>query len=284
VNRAITEGRRRFLDAFAGIEAGAECERFAPTLAALVDGAAAAPDVVALRPHLRHCAACRAAVRELHASRMHRLALHVPFLAGVLPVRWLGDRVVEGSAPRGPDLKAVVSGALHRITGSDAATSLQLASTGGGGRGPAVAALLSLCLGGGAGGYCLATGGVPDPTRLVQRAEPEEKPHVTPQRRRAERATPTPTPTPVAPRKPVATATARAEPVTPRKRQPESRTRAERADPQGEFGFESAAGGGGAPASGAPAATTATTASSSPPSSPSQSSSPPPTSGGEFLP
>src|SRR5215216_5025939 len=35
VNRAITEGRRRFMAVFAGIEAGRECERFAPVVEAL---------------------------------------------------------------------------------------------------------------------------------------------------------------------------------------------------------------------------------------------------------
>ena len=63
VNRAITEGRRRFLGVFANIESGAECERFAPTLMALVRGGGEA-ETVALRPHLRHCAGCRATVRD----------------------------------------------------------------------------------------------------------------------------------------------------------------------------------------------------------------------------
>ena len=90
VNRAITEGRRRFLDTVARIESGEECERYAPTLLALTQGAAEAADVVALRPHLRHCGACRGTVRELVDSRRHRLALHLPFVAGVAPLRWLG--------------------------------------------------------------------------------------------------------------------------------------------------------------------------------------------------
>jgi hypothetical protein len=85
VNRAITEGRQRFLRIFASIEAGEECERFAPTLLALVEGGAESSDVVALRPHLRHCATCRATVRELHASRRHRLVLHLPSSRGSRP-------------------------------------------------------------------------------------------------------------------------------------------------------------------------------------------------------
>ena len=67
-NRAITEGRARFLKAFAEIETGAECERVAPTLAALVGGTATADALLELRPHLQHCTTCRATVRSLHES------------------------------------------------------------------------------------------------------------------------------------------------------------------------------------------------------------------------
>ena len=59
VNRGVTEGRRSFLERYAGIEAGEECRRWAPTLSALVDGEASADDMKAVRPHLRNCAACR---------------------------------------------------------------------------------------------------------------------------------------------------------------------------------------------------------------------------------
>ncbi|MEA2254830.1 MAG: hypothetical protein QOG35_875 [Solirubrobacteraceae bacterium] len=70
VNRCLAEGRKSFLERYAGIESGAECERLAPALSALVDGEASAAQAVALRAHLRHCLACRAAVRGLHdASR-----------------------------------------------------------------------------------------------------------------------------------------------------------------------------------------------------------------------
>jgi RNA polymerase sigma factor (sigma-70 family) len=83
VNRAITEGRRRFMKVYAAIEAGDECDRFAPILAALADGTATSAQVVEVRPHLRHCMACRATVRELHISRRRRLQLFLPlpFLA-----------------------------------------------------------------------------------------------------------------------------------------------------------------------------------------------------------
>jgi RNA polymerase sigma factor (sigma-70 family) len=70
VNRCLAEGRKSFLERYAGIESGQECERLAPTLSAFVDGEADAAQTVALRAHLRQCLACRAAVRGLHdASR-----------------------------------------------------------------------------------------------------------------------------------------------------------------------------------------------------------------------
>jgi RNA polymerase sigma factor (sigma-70 family) len=70
VNRCLAEGRRSFLERYAGIESGRECERLAPVLSAFVDGEADAGQAVELRMHLRQCLACRAAVRGLHdASR-----------------------------------------------------------------------------------------------------------------------------------------------------------------------------------------------------------------------
>ena len=70
VNRCLAEGRKSFLERYAGIESGQECERLAPMLSAFVDGEADAAQTVSLRAHLRQCVACRAAVRGLHdASR-----------------------------------------------------------------------------------------------------------------------------------------------------------------------------------------------------------------------
>ena len=78
VNRAITEGRRRFMKVYAAIEAGSQCERFAPVLAALAAGTATSAQLVEVRPHLRHCLACRATVRELHMSRLRKMRLLLP--------------------------------------------------------------------------------------------------------------------------------------------------------------------------------------------------------------
>jgi RNA polymerase sigma factor (sigma-70 family) len=70
VNRCLAEGRKSFLERYAGIESGQECRRLAPALSAFVDGEVDAAQTVALRAHLRQCLSCRAAVRGLHdASR-----------------------------------------------------------------------------------------------------------------------------------------------------------------------------------------------------------------------
>jgi RNA polymerase sigma factor (sigma-70 family) len=70
VNRCLAEGRKSFLERYAGIESGRECQRLAPALSAFVDGEADAGQAVELRTHLRQCLACRAAMRGLHdASR-----------------------------------------------------------------------------------------------------------------------------------------------------------------------------------------------------------------------
>ena len=81
VNRCLYEGRRAFLSRYAGIEAGEECRRWEPVLSALADGEAGHEDLVAVRPHLRSCAGCRATVREIHRSSR---PLAVLFPAGAI--------------------------------------------------------------------------------------------------------------------------------------------------------------------------------------------------------
>ena len=78
VNRCLTEGRRSFLERYAGIESGAECERWAPVISAMVDGEATRGQLEDLRPHLRRCPGCRAMARQLHET--------VVPVAAVLPV------------------------------------------------------------------------------------------------------------------------------------------------------------------------------------------------------
>ena len=96
VNRAITEGRRRFMAAYEGIESGQECERFAPIVEALAAGTATARQVLSIRPHIRHCAACKAAVRDLHLSLLKRASLFWPAFAAVEPL----GRLRASSDPR----------------------------------------------------------------------------------------------------------------------------------------------------------------------------------------
>ena len=186
VNRCLTEGRKRFLAVYAEIEAGEACERVAPALAALAGGVAEAATLLELRPHLRHCAACRAKVRRLHARGRARSVAYAP-------LAWL-------------------HGAAQRLAGADAATGAQVAvvAGGGGGRAAAVAAVAGLCLGGPAAA-CLTpgTGGggrAPAGARRggaaahgrARRAPPRSRRSGARQPRRSLRSSP---PAPIAPRR-----------------------------------------------------------------------------------
>ncbi|HEV7363359.1 MAG TPA: sigma-70 family RNA polymerase sigma factor [Solirubrobacteraceae bacterium] len=116
VNRCLTEGRRRFLERYAAIESGAECERWADVLSALVDGEASSADLLAVRPHLRNCPACRARIREFR--RVPRA------LGAVMPVAALALHDVPGTAhhaaPRalGRAYEAVTAGLPDRMIAS----------------------------------------------------------------------------------------------------------------------------------------------------------------------
>lgn len=148
VNRCITEGRARFRKAFAVIESGEQCERFAPLLLALVEGEADADTLIRLKPHLRHCSACRAEVRRLHGSRWSSVGAWLP-LPGLL------DRFKPSA------IKAELYGLFSRLGGVDPATG-PLAGTGGA-RSAGATALVGLCLAGaGAGGYCALGGPLPE--------------------------------------------------------------------------------------------------------------------------
>ena len=95
VNRLLTEGRRAFLRKVASIQGGDECERLAPLLSALADGEASAEQLSVLRPHMRTCLACRAALKEFRA---------VPAkVAGLIPPAGVagGDGRVRGFVETG---------------------------------------------------------------------------------------------------------------------------------------------------------------------------------------
>jgi RNA polymerase sigma factor (sigma-70 family) len=234
VNRSITEGRARFLKLYAEIEAGAECERFEPTLAALVAGTATADALLELRPHIRNCATCRATVRELHATRLGRLGALWPVPALVAPLRWaarqLRDRsreaatdhvdaahddriyaaIAQSSPPSVDDARPrVVEWALQRA-GDGMASAKQHATSAyaraadptplAGVRPGAAVAAVAGCLAVGGGTTLCVTQGVDPIGSLAHVVTPaRDQKRAEPPKRRAPRrrasATPTPTPT-----------------------------------------------------------------------------------------
>jgi RNA polymerase sigma factor (sigma-70 family) len=233
VNRAITEGRAHFLKVYAEIEEGAECDRFAPTLAALVAGTASADALLELRPHIRNCATCRATLRELHATRFGRLAALWPLPVLLAPLRWVTARFGDPADPRvappphrppieGLDLYDVVAPPappasdvvertdrlldvkahfyrwVHRFQGSDVAATAQIAATaGGGGRIATLGAVIGLCLSSlGAGTVCVVTGVVDNPFAAApkERAAGRPKPKSEPKATRRPEARRRPAP------------------------------------------------------------------------------------------
>jgi len=120
VNRCLSEGRRAFLARYAGIEAGAECERWAPALSALADGEASAAQLADLRPHLRNCPACRASLAGMQRSRAPLAAL-VPALplAGLLRRLWEGAALSAAGAA--PAKLAAVAASTLAVAGGGAA-------------------------------------------------------------------------------------------------------------------------------------------------------------------
>jgi RNA polymerase sigma factor (sigma-70 family) len=233
VNRAITEGRRRFLAVFEGIESGEECERYAPVVEALASGVATASQILAIRPHLRHCGACRAAIRDLHLSRGHRVWLFWPgFLLAAESTRSEQERLLHTLAESGTpvetptDLKQRLLDFFHRAQASDVATSVQIVATGGGGRLATAAALVGICLTGAVGvsTVCVVAGVMPDPFALLVDQPPQlAKPH--PRTEARPKPTPEPTPPPLLTARPTTTPTPA--PAKPhRTSRPSSRSRA----------------------------------------------------------
>jgi RNA polymerase sigma factor (sigma-70 family) len=142
VNRCLTEGRRSFLRRVERIESGAECERLAPLLSALADGEATARDMAVLRPHLRSCLSCRAALRDAREVPARVAALApLGLLAGALHPGasggWLGSTVRSAGAWLGERLTALTlrghelfeAASSHKL----AAAAASAAALGGGG-------------------------------------------------------------------------------------------------------------------------------------------------------
>src|SRR5215216_1799180 len=264
VNRCITEGRARFLKVYAEIEAGEECARFAPTLAALVGGTASADALLELRPHIRNCSACRATVRELHATQLGRLAALWPVPALVAPLRWVSGRFRNGDVQEefagvadvyerielpGQTRSRLVDWSLQR--GSEAVTSLKqhavsaysravdptpLAGVRPGAAAAAVAGCLAL---GGGTTYCVTKDVDPIGGLANVVAPAPERKQVEPRReRRAPKravasAELTPAPTPQDEYEPVTAATAAS--TAPRSSSPTRKPASAPADGPGEF-------------------------------------------------
>jgi RNA polymerase sigma factor (sigma-70 family) len=68
VNRVLADGRARLHRRFNTIVSGRACAANRLTLNAIVAGEASVDDFVSLRPHLRHCSACRAELKALYAA------------------------------------------------------------------------------------------------------------------------------------------------------------------------------------------------------------------------
>jgi RNA polymerase sigma factor (sigma-70 family) len=133
VNRCLTEGRQAFLARVAGIEAGAECERLAPLLSRLADGEAKADDLTALRPHIRTCLSCRAALREYRSAPRTAAAL-VPVAVFAVPDRTAvleaPARVLEGLASWAQKAQSAVEMASAQKVAAVAASTAVIAGGG----------------------------------------------------------------------------------------------------------------------------------------------------------
>lgn len=152
INRCLAEGRQRFRHLLTRSEDGSRCIELAPLLSAYCDGEASDESTVAVREHLRACAACRTTMRAYRAT-----PAAVAALAPALPA----SRSLLG---RAQELLVGLHSRLPGNGGSGEAGVSQIAAAGGT-RGAGMAALakaLAICAGtvGGAAA-CVATGVAP---------------------------------------------------------------------------------------------------------------------------
>ena len=106
VNRLLTEGRRAFLRRVSGIQRGADCARYEPILSALADGEASAEQLAVLRPHMRTCLSCRAALREFRAMPAR--------VASVVPPVGLLATEPDAAGPLRNLIESLVGAAQHQ--------------------------------------------------------------------------------------------------------------------------------------------------------------------------
>jgi RNA polymerase sigma factor (sigma-70 family) len=162
VNRCLTEGRRAFAEQVQGIQAGAECDRLAPVLSALVDGEAGAQDLAALRPHLKTCLSCRVRLREFRAAPS-RVAAFVPPVALVASTSPAGGGGLRGL------FESLVEAAQHK-TAALAERAHAAAELAAGPKAAAIAASAAAVAGGGAAAQQIT---VPDGHTRTPAAERE---------------------------------------------------------------------------------------------------------------
>jgi Putative zinc-finger len=138
VNRLLTEGRRAFLRRVSGIERGADCARHEPLLSGLADGEASPEELAQLRPHMRTCLSCRAALREFRAMP-GRVASVVPPVAlasgdGGGPLRCLLESALGAAQHKTAAVGERVHAAAELATGQKiAAVAASAAALAGGG-------------------------------------------------------------------------------------------------------------------------------------------------------
>jgi RNA polymerase sigma factor (sigma-70 family) len=165
VNRCLAEGRKSFLERYAGIESGRECERLAPALSAFVDGEGDAAQAVELRMHLRQCLACRAAVRGLHdASR----PLTVVFPAAGLAVASGGAEQANGLFVR---VYETLSMHVHERTANSFLRAQAIVDTVTAGKMAAAAASAAALAGGGVAVEGVLSAAPGTPQAIVRRAD-----------------------------------------------------------------------------------------------------------------
>ncbi|MEA2123392.1 MAG: hypothetical protein QOI80_174 [Solirubrobacteraceae bacterium] len=131
VNRSLATGRARFLARFARIESGAACAGHLPVLSAIVDGEATPDDYLAVRPHLRHCAGCRATLKAMYDAEpalgalvpAGALVLAAPHATGVIGRAFgsLSAEVGERLARAHAVLEAASAGKAAAVVASTAA-------------------------------------------------------------------------------------------------------------------------------------------------------------------
>src|SRR5215218_2977583 len=200
---------------FRAIESGEVCEQYVATIAALAGGTATSADVIEIRPHLRHCSACRATVRRLHVPAGTRVKLLLPgFLLapvaslpdGVKPPEELARRaddvtIVPSAAPpaeapaaqaidfsghfrlelglpertRLDRIKEELFSLFQRTQSSDVAAGAYIASTSGGGRIATIATIIGFCVSGAGAGALCVATGIVEAPRWIL-GEPDRAP------------------------------------------------------------------------------------------------------------